>query len=89
MYTREMGTICPFGVFPLFYSIFRFRIGHFPFKTQCFANSLKRPYSGPKRTNGEFGVPKTPEMPVEQGKRHNTTTGPQWVLWEFHPVLYL
>ena len=32
-YTREMGTICPFGGFFLFYSIFRFEIGHFPFKT--------------------------------------------------------
>ena len=43
-YTREMGTICPFGVFPLFYGIFRFKIGHF---------------SGPKRANGGgFGVPR-------------------------------
>ena len=34
VYTREMGTICPFGVFfSLFYSFFRFKIGHFPFKT--------------------------------------------------------
>ena len=30
VYTRDMGTICPFGVFPLFYSIFHFKIGHFP-----------------------------------------------------------
>ena len=33
LYTREMGTICPFGVFSLFYSICCFKIGHFPFKT--------------------------------------------------------
>ena len=33
IYTREMGTLCPFGIFPLFYSIFCFKIGHFPFKT--------------------------------------------------------
>ena len=35
---------------PLFYSICRFKIGHFPFKTQRFG-SLKRPFSGPKKTN--------------------------------------
>ena len=30
----ETGTICPFGVFfALFYRIFRFKIGHIPFKT--------------------------------------------------------
>ena len=43
--------------FPLFYSIFCFKIGHFSFKTQCFG-SLKNPFSGPKRTNGGFGVPR-------------------------------
>ena len=32
VYTREMGTFWPFGVFPLFYSILGFKIGHFPFK---------------------------------------------------------
>ena len=31
-YTREMGTVCLLALFPLFYSICRFKIGHFPFK---------------------------------------------------------
>ena len=45
------------GFFPQFYSLFRFKIGHFPFKAWCLG-SRKGPFSGPKRTNGGFGVPR-------------------------------
>ena len=34
--TRATGTICPFGVFSLFYSIFRFKIAIFPLKRSVF-----------------------------------------------------
>ena len=42
--------------FPPFYSICCFKIGHFPFKNVVFWE-LDKTISGPKRTNGEFGVP--------------------------------
>ena len=52
---RENGTIL-FVLLALFAQfIVRFKIGHFPFKTFWFG-SLKRPFSGLKRTNGGFGV---------------------------------
>ena len=33
LYSREMGTICPFGVFPCFTVFFCFKVGHCPFET--------------------------------------------------------
>ena len=78
-YTREMGTHLSFWrFFSCLIVFFASKLSIFPFKT-CFG-SLKRPFSGPKRTNGGFGVPrpqtpKPPEMPIKLGKRHNTTIG--------------
>ena len=63
---------------PLFYSIFCFKIGHFPLKL----GSLKIPFSGPKRTNGGFGdskTPKPPEMPIKLGKTSQHHNWPRYL----------
>ena len=53
MYTREMGTICPFGALPCF-------IVFFALQSVVFWE-LEKAILGPKRTSGEFGFqdPKT------------------------------
>ena len=74
LYTREMGSICPFGVFPLFYRFVASKLATFPLKRREFEKAI----FGPKKDKWSIRgskTPKPPEMPLKQGKRHNATTG--------------
>ena len=60
--------------FPQFYSIFRFKIGHFPFKNVVFWE-LEKAICGPEKDKWWIWGSKTPQPPEMPIKRHSTTIG--------------
>ena len=56
--------------------VFEYELGEYFWRFQT--------YSGPKRTNGEFGVsktPKPPELPLKQGKTSQHHNWPRYMDW--------
>ena len=82
-YTREMGTICPFGVFPLFYN--NFLLQNWPFLLQNVVFwELEKAIFGPEKDKWWIWgskAPKTPEMPIKQGKTSQHHNWPRYMDW--------